>query len=303
MAACEEAPASKKPKLDVDEVPIDRVLEVAKRAAREAGSAIRKTWYETTTAVKDTKSCSVDLVTETDQFCEEIVMKLIKEAFPEHEIIGEETAGAEKYNLTDAPTWTIDPIDGTTNFVHRYPQSCVIIAFFVGREVRCGVTYDPIADELFYATRGGGAMLESPNRVGPISPSGTTTIARALVNLEVGYGRDEGAISGVSTWLTDILRKGVRSVRMGGSTGMNLAYIACGRLDAAMEDGSWELGRGPKIWDFSAGALILAEAGGVTRDLASVDGGPRLDYMGRSYFAAATPALADEFWKVVKKAA
>ncbi|CAK0881937.1 unnamed protein product [Prorocentrum cordatum] len=98
--------------------PLDDVLATAKHAALLAGEQIIAAW-QTTGVVKDTKSNATDLVTETDHRCEDMIIELLQEKYPEHSIIGEETAGSSKYQLTDGPTWTIDPIDGTTNFVHR----------------------------------------------------------------------------------------------------------------------------------------------------------------------------------------
>jgi fructose-1,6-bisphosphatase/inositol monophosphatase family enzyme len=178
----------------VDAAARDEVLALAKTAALAAGAVIRKAWSGTS-AIRDTKSNATDLVTETDQQCEDIIVKLIRAKFPQHDIIGEETTGAGQYQLTSAPTWTIDPIDGTTNFVHRIPQSCVIIAFVHEKEVLVGVTYDPMADELYWATKGGGAFMKSPRYEGPISVSNTTAISQAVVGVEVGYARDPQAIS------------------------------------------------------------------------------------------------------------
>lgn len=276
---------------------LDVVLATASRAAREAGKLIRQAWHASQTSeVEDTKSNSVDLVTETDRKCEDLVSGIILKDFPSDRIIGEETAGSEKYAPpTDEPTWTIDPIDGTTNFVHRFPQSCVIIGYLENKEVVVGVVYDPVADELFRATKGGGAFLESPARAGGamrLTAPRVTSLGQALISMEVGYGRDEASVSLVTGGLANLLRGGVRSIRMAGSTGLNMAYVAAGRLSAAFEHGDWERGRGPKIWDVSAGKLIVMEAGGVTRDLFR-DGNGELDLMGRSQFSACTPELAD----------
>jgi inositol-phosphate phosphatase/L-galactose 1-phosphate phosphatase len=191
---------------------LDEALAVARRAAHEAGAAIRACWYGGASAVQKTKSAHTDLVTETDQRCEEMIVAILREAFPSHEIIGEEDVGAggAGYELTARPTWTVDPIDGTTNFVHRIAQSCVIMAYLEHRQVLLGVVYDPIADELFWATKGGGAWLDSPRSAaaGASNPrrlacSNTTEISRAVVGLEVGYRR--GADHGVPPLLAAVL--------------------------------------------------------------------------------------------------
>eukprot|EP00929_Paragymnodinium_shiwhaense_P053661 TRINITY_DN26882_c0_g1_i1.p1 TRINITY_DN26882_c0_g1~~TRINITY_DN26882_c0_g1_i1.p1 ORF type:complete len:305 (-),score=55.62 TRINITY_DN26882_c0_g1_i1:87-1001(-) len=280
----------------------DSLLATAEKAARAAGELIRQAWWANPQGdVKATKSNTVDLVTETDQKCEEVVMQIIRKDFPDDRIIGEESSGSGKYDApTDVPTWTVDPIDGTTNFVHRFPQSCVIIGYLEGGHTCVGLVYDPIADELFTATKGGGAFLRAPHYTGRIRASETTAINKAVISMEVGYGRDEAAIGLVTNAMAALLRRGVRSVRMAGSTGLNMAYVACGRLNAAFEHGDWERGLGPKIWDFSAGKLLVHEAGGVTRNLFA-GGKGELDLMGRSQFSACSPELADEILSVVLK--
>merc|ERR1712224_984759 len=128
---------------------------------------------------------SVDLVTETDQRCEDLIIRLIKDHFPTHAIIGEESSGQSKYTLTDEPTWTIDPIDGTTNFVHRLNLSCVIIAYLHGKEPRAAVVHDPMAQETFWATKGKGSFMQRGE--GPVVPmhvSETQSISKAVIHME-----------------------------------------------------------------------------------------------------------------------
>ena len=126
-----------------------------------------------------------------------------------------------------------------------------------------GVVYDPIADELFWAIKGGGAWIESPPALASggsmrqrLTCSSTTSMARAVIGLEVGYSREPD--HGVPALLASVLSRRVRSVRMLGSSGLNMAYVACGRLDAVVEEGTGGPadGHGPKIWDFSAGKLL-----------------------------------------------
>lgn len=279
---------------------LERVLAVAKEGVFLAGKEIRAAWHQKG-EVKDTKSNETDLVTETDNRCEELIINLLKSQFPEHQIIGEESAGASKYELTDAPTWTIDPIDGTTNFVHRIALSCVLIAFLHKREVLVGVVYDPISEDLFWATKGGGAFLKSRDRDAvPIHVSGTTSLNRAVISMDPGYGRTPSDASAFCNTQRVILERGVRNVRVIGSTGLNMAYVACGRLDAGFEQGSWSGNIGPKIWDFAAGKLLVEEAGGVSHDLSgSVPTTSPLDLLQRSFFCAATKTLALELQEAI----
>jgi len=275
---------------------LDAVLATAIRAAREAGNLIQQAWWSSErSAIAETKSSDVDLVTETDQKCEALVSSIILKDFPDDRIIGEEACGSGAYEeLTDDPTWTIDPIDGTTNFVHRFPQSCVIIAYIEKKQTCASVIYDPVLDELFWAKKGAGAWVENP-RFGKrqLRSSGTKTLDRALVSMEVGYGRDDESISMVTNALVGLMKERVRSIRMAGSSGLNMAYVAAGRFDCAFEHGDWPRGRGPKIWDFAAGKLIVAEAGGVSRDLFKGGANSELDLMGRAQFTACTAELAN----------
>ena len=289
---------------------MDKILEVAQMAALLAGEKILEALSNCRSQVKATKnqntSLSTDLVTETDQLCEEIVLKVIKDKFPNHLIIGEESSGTDKYALTGAPTWTIDPIDGTTNFVHRLKLSCVIISYLVAKEVRVAVVYDPYADELFWAVKGRGAFLKKGRADNlssvPIQVSKTKSISKAVISMDPGYGRDSEAVNRFCTLQSAILSRGVRNIRVIGCTGLNMAYVACGRLDAGFEEGCWDKSRGPKIWDFAAGKLLVSEAGGLTRDIERSSlsiHDPPLDLMKRSFFCASTLDLAGEILEVM----
>eukprot|EP00238_Polyblepharides_amylifera_P010656 CAMPEP_0196579486 /NCGR_PEP_ID=MMETSP1081-20130531/22031_1 /TAXON_ID=36882 /ORGANISM="Pyramimonas amylifera, Strain CCMP720" /LENGTH=283 /DNA_ID=CAMNT_0041899099 /DNA_START=64 /DNA_END=915 /DNA_ORIENTATION=- len=274
---------------------LDDLLKTALKAAHAAGSAINDIW-DKKSSVKDTKSNQRDLVTETDQRCEQIITEILKTAYPEHEIIGEETVGSGKYSLGSGPTWTVDPIDGTTNFVHRIPSTCVLIAFLLEKEPLVAVTYDPINDEMYWATKGGGAHLKSRRHDGPVAVSSCEALDCALVGLESGYGRDEKTVKRLSTTIEALMTKGVRSLRMAGACGLNVTNVACGRWDAFFEEGYWESNSGPKIWDFSPGKLIIEEAGGVMVNLDGSD----FDLMGRGVFCAANRKLADEIIEMMK---
>eukprot|EP00521_Asterionellopsis_glacialis_P013860 CAMPEP_0195306280 /NCGR_PEP_ID=MMETSP0707-20130614/37118_1 /TAXON_ID=33640 /ORGANISM="Asterionellopsis glacialis, Strain CCMP134" /LENGTH=163 /DNA_ID=CAMNT_0040370493 /DNA_START=928 /DNA_END=1419 /DNA_ORIENTATION=+ len=139
--------------------------------------------------VKATKSRLAELVTETDQRCEGVVMDLLHEKFPHHKT-GEETTGSDKYEFTNEPTWTIDPIDGTTKFVHRLALSCVIIASMVKKEVLVVVVYDPLADEVFWAHKDNGGRTSCA----PIYVSATDTIPQGVISMDPGHGRDYVAV-------------------------------------------------------------------------------------------------------------
>ncbi|MED6157108.1 vacuolar transporter chaperone [Stylosanthes scabra] len=227
-------------------------------AARKAGEIIRKGFYET----KHVQHKGlVDLVTETDKACEELIFNHLKHLYPTHKFIGEETTAAlGTTELTDEPTWIVDPVDGTTNFVHGFPFVCVSIGLTIGKIPTVGVVYNPIIDELFTAIRGKGAFLNGK----PIKVSAQTELITSLLATEAPTQRDKLSIDGSTNRINNLLFK-VRSLRMSGSCAMNLCGIACGRLDVC-----FELGFGGP-WDVAAGAVIIREAGGVVFDLSGAD--------------------------------
>ena len=293
---------------------LEEILLVAKQAAKLAGKEIQRVTNATNNNDVDnedsntllavvTKSNDVDLVTETDQKCEDLITALLQSKYPSHKIIGEESSGADcKYELTDEPTWTIDPIDGTTNFVHRLGLSCVLVAFINQKDVKVGVTYNPASEEMYWAIKGRGAFVQQHD-TGPIRQihvSKTTDITKALIAMDPGYGRDDNSIHRFLSVQKEILQRGVRNIRTYGCSGLCLANVACGRFDASFEEGSWDDNTGPKIWDLCAGKLLIEEAGGVTRDVTKrLSKDKPLDILQRSSFVAATPELADQLLDII----
>lgn len=240
---------------------LQQCLEVAKQAALAAGKIIQESFSSDNKRIQQ-KSTHVDLVTETDKKCEQVIHSMLLQQFPSHKFIGEEQASAEggQPPLTDDPTWMVDPLDGTTNFVHSYPFTCVSIGLAVQQQPVVGVVYNPILGELFYAAKGSGAFLNDK----PISVSDTQELKKGLFATEVGTMRAPETVAAVFERIQTLIGA-MRSVRCCGSCAMNLAGVACGRLDAF-----YEIGFGG-CWDVAAGAIILQEAGGVLLDPA---GGP-----------------------------
>lgn len=228
---------------------------MSRQAAYAAGETIKEAFNKEKSISE--KGTSVDLVTETDKQCEETIVSMLKEAFPSHKFIGEEDSAAQggASQLTDDPTWIIDPIDGTTNFVHQYPFVGVSIGLAVAKELVLGVVYNPILEEMFTATKGGGAFLNSS----PIKVSSTTELNKALVATELGVARDDVSHNAAVARFSELSRV-TRSIRCCGSCALNMCGVACGRLD-----GFYEIGYGGP-WDAAGGAVIVREAGGVVID-------------------------------------
>lgn len=142
----------------------------------------------------ETKSCEIDFVTETDQQVEKLLIEGLSNQFPDHKFIGEETVSSGgQCNLTNAPTWIIDPIDGTMNFVHTFPHSCVSIGLFIDSLPQIGIIYNPMIEQLFTAIKGKGAYLNGRR----IHVSGETKLSNALLMMENGTGRDPDRVKAV----------------------------------------------------------------------------------------------------------
>ncbi|MFC4077155.1 inositol monophosphatase family protein [Salinithrix halophila] len=234
-------------------------LETAIQAAKEAGKLIREKVYVSKRV--DRKSSAHDLVTEVDKASEELVREMILSRHPDHAILGEEGVAAgveaskqalEEHRAYEA-LWVVDPIDGTTNFVHGFPFFCVSIAFARNQEVVAGVIYDPMQDDLFTAEKGKGAFLNGER----ITVSREKTLPESL--LATGFPTDARGVRQVNTEAILKLAPQVRNVRAAGSAALHLACVAAGRLT-----GFWELEL--NAWDLAAGALLIQEAGGHVTD-------------------------------------
>jgi len=269
-------------------------LKVAVRAALAAGANMQR---EIGMSVKNdvqTKFNSIDFATETDRANEKLIFDMLKQRFPQgHVFIGEESS-AENDDipaLTSDPTWIVDPIDGTTNFVHSFPLSCVSIGLCVAGEPVLGVVYCGSTRELFLAAKGSGAFLNGSR----ISVSAAKSLPEALVLTEFGYSREA---KNVDKWLSTartVVLAGAHGLRSLGSGVIDLCYIAAGRVDAGYAGVSEE---GWKPWDYCAGAVILTEAGATLTDIR----GDRFDLYGDSILTAATPELAKELLGTLQEA-
>jgi len=229
------------------------MLNTAIKAARRAGAIINRASLDLD-RLQVARKGPRDYVTEVDHQAETAIIDILRTAYPDHAFLGEETGEHLGTDSDDQPEfqWIIDPLDGTTNFIHGFPVYAVSIALAHRGQITQAVIYDPSRNEMFTASRGGGAFLNDRR----VRVSGLTRYHDALLGAHVpGSAAGEKA----PTRFTGVLSE-CASVRRVGSTVLDLAYVACGRLDGFC-------GVNLKSWDMAAGSLLVIEAGGLVGDL------------------------------------
>jgi len=218
------------------------VLEVAIAAARAAGE-IQRAGMRGPVAVRSVTAHDLKLQTDVD--CEAAIRDIIGSVFPDHAILGEEEGGV----IADSvPTWIVDPLDGTVNYARHLPHFCVSIAVQIAGRATVGVVYHAVTDELFTAREGDGAFLNGER----ITVSNVTHLRDAMIAM--GCGKSKSAIDGTLNAMRDMMYS-AQKVRIWGAAALEMAYIACGRLDGFIEDGL-------RSWDVAAGTVLVREAGG-----------------------------------------
>ncbi|NOZ53017.1 MAG: inositol monophosphatase [Gammaproteobacteria bacterium] len=255
------------------------MVNIAVRAARAASDIIIRN-MDRLDRLKIVTKQNNDFVSNVDHMAEEIIIATIKEAYPEHGIIAEESGTQAEDSEYQ---WIIDPLDGTTNYLHGFPQFAVSIALQVKGRLEVGVIYDPIAQELFTASRGNGAQLNDKKiRV---------TSHKGLKNALLGTGFPYYDQSYLDTYLETMkaLMQKTAGLRRPGSAALDLAWLAAGRID-----GFWEFNL--KAWDIAAGALIVREAGGIVSDFENQDG-----YLKSGDIIAAAPKVYPEMMKIIQE--
>jgi len=232
-----------------------QTLEIAVRIAQEAGALVRQRFGQ---QHEVTFKGAVDPVTEADQAAETLILTRLRAHFPHHAFHAEEGGGAAWQ--TGAPTWLIDPLDGTNNFAHNFPHVGISLGLVIAGEPVVGVIHDPLREETFAARRGAGATCNGQ----PLHVTSTATLAEAF--LATGLPYERRVLADNNTRRLDHFARRCQGIRRAGAAALDLAYVACGRFD-----GYWE----PllKPWDVAAGILLVREAGGQVTDFT---GGPEV---------------------------
>lgn len=255
-----------------------KYLGTAFRAAMLSGELILKNVGSVTREDVRAKQ-TADFVTRVDKESEALIINLIKKDFPDHHICAEESVKDED---TKDYRWIIDPLDGTTNFIHGYPAFAVSIALEFKGEVILGVVFDPLRNELFTAEKGRGAFLNGRE----IKVSTNSDLRNCLIATGFPFRKKE-YIDRYLNLFKNIFNK-VSDIRRAGSAALDLVHLACGRCD-----GFFEIGLSP--WDVAAGSIIIDEAGGIITDF-----GGGSDYLCTGNIVAATASIHDEILGEVK---
>jgi len=247
------------------------MLNIGIRAARAAGNQIIRYMERVQDMPVNSKGRN-DFVTEVDRRAETVIMETIGRSYPDHAFLAEESGS----HGTGEYVWVIDPLDGTTNYLHGFPQFAVSIALKYRGVLDQAVIYDPLRQELFTASKGGGAFLDSRR----IRVSQRPSLDGALLGTGFPFG-DSDRLEDFITSFRSIFPM-TAGIRRPGAASLDLAYVACGRLD-----GFWEYGLNE--WDIAAGALLILEAGGLISDLGGGE-----DYLRSGNVIAANPRIHGE---------
>jgi myo-inositol-1(or 4)-monophosphatase len=256
-------------------------LNIAIKAARRAGQIINRASNDIDLLKVATKQPN-DFVTEVDKAAEAAIIETLLEAYPGYGILAEES-GRQVAKGNEEYQWIIDPLDGTTNFIHGLPQYAISIALAKGNSLEQAVIFDPNRNELFTASKGGGAFLNERR----IRVSRRTKLQESLIGTGFPYRMFEH----IDLYLAIFkeLAQKTAGQRRPGAASLDLAYVACGRYD-----GFWEFGLAP--WDMAAGALLVAEAGGLISDLRG-----EANYLETGNVIAGTPKVFAPLLKLIEE--
>jgi len=257
------------------------MLNVAVKAARAAGAIINRAALDIE-SVRVTAKQTNDFVTEVDQAAEDAIINILLEAYPNHGILAEES-GSTRGHADSDHIWIIDPLDGTTNFIHGFPVYCVSIALSVRGKIEQAVVYDPTRNDLFCATKGRGAYMNDRR----IRVSKRIRLQECLISTGFPF-RPGDMFKEYMQMLTDMMPK-CAGIRRPGAAALDLAYLAAGFTDAFFE-------KGLSPWDAAAGSLLVTEAGGLIGNFTGES-----DFLDHKECLAANPRVYAQLIPVLSK--
>jgi myo-inositol-1(or 4)-monophosphatase len=256
------------------------MLNTAIKAARRAASEINRASFDLDRITISEKNHN-DFVTNIDQAAEQAIVETLLKAYPDHAILAEESGASKNLNDESENVWIIDPIDGTTNFMHGYPNFCISIALQQRGVITNALVYDPVRNDLFTATKGAGAYLNE-KRIRVRNPD---RINKALIGS--GHGADPRALAEYLR-MYEVVASRCHGVRSSGSAALELANLAAGRTDGFFE-------KGLKIWDIAAGSLLVTEAGGIVGEFSGES-----EYLNKGDIIAAGPKVFANMVAILK---
>jgi len=255
------------------------LLNVAVMAARRAGAVLGRNFNKRDKLTIEKKGHN-DFVSSADIAAERAIIDVIHKHYPDHAILAEESGSQGESDHV----WIIDPLDGTTNYLHGFPVYAVSIGLQINGRLEHAVVYDPMREELFTASRGEGAQLDGRK----IRVSGNTDLEHALIGTGFPYRQADNELEPYLSMLGKVV-KNTSGVRRPGAAALDLCYVACGRLDAF-----WETGLQP--WDLAAGTLIIREAGGM---ISALDGAE--NHLETGHVLTGTPKIYRDLAKLCSR--
>ncbi|MQR01536.1 inositol monophosphatase family protein [Glaciimonas soli] len=252
------------------------MLNTAVKAARRGAAVITRASFDLGLLSVEKKEHN-DFVTEVDRNAEAAIIDVLKNAYPDHAILAEESGASDNLHDENENVWIIDPLDGTTNFIHGFPQYCVSIALQHRGQITQAVIYDPTRNDMFTATKGAGAYLNDKRiRVGK-----RDRVADGLIGTGFPFrGIDtEGLVMDEYIKMFRIMSQNCAGLRRPGSAALDLAYVAAGYLDGFFE-------KGLKPWDIAAGSLLIMESGGIVGNFSGES-----DYLYKGDVLAGSPKI------------
>ena len=248
------------------------MINTAVKAARRAAAIINRASFDID-RVKYTEKMPNDFVTEVDQAAEQAIIEILTNAYPTHAILAEESGASANLHDDNENVWIVDPLDGTTNFMHGFPQYCVSIALQHRGQITQAVVYDPIRNDLFTASKGAGAFLNDTR----LRVTKRDRLQDALIGTGFQFRNTQGLEEYIEMFR--VMTQKCAGLRRPGAAALDLAYVAAGRLDGFFE-------KNLKPWDMAAGSLLITEAGGIVGTFAGES-----DYLYKDEIIAGTPKV------------